>query len=83
MIVSVCKNVIASNNKRGWVDAEPAIRVARTKSGKVHQRAHKLAIKDRDGNVVATILSSTDGNPVVKCGAKVAISTVYDTEVLE
>jgi len=83
MMISVCKNVIASNNKAGWLFPEPAIRVSTTKSGKVVQRAHKLAIKDKDGNIVATILSSTDGNPVIKCGAKVAIDTVYETEVLE
>jgi len=83
MMISVCKNVIASNNKRNWADPDPAIRVSGTKSGKVQQRAHKLAIKDKDGNIVATVLSTTDGNPVIKCGAKVAIETVYETEVLE
>ena len=81
-VISVCKNVIASNNKRGWFNPSPAIRVSKTKSGKVVQRAHTLAIKDASGNIVARILSSTDGNPVVSCGAKVAIITDYDTEVM-
>ena len=81
--VSVCKNVIASNNKRDWVDPDPAIRVSNTASGKVVKRAHTLAIKDQHGNIVARIISSTDGNPVIKCGAKVAIVTDYDTEVLD
>jgi hypothetical protein len=81
-MVSVCKNVISSNNKRGWVDPSPAIRVSATKSGKVRQRAHKLAIKDKDGNTVAIVISSTDGQQVISCGAKVAIETVYETEVI-
>lgn len=81
--VSVCKNVIAGNNKRGWVDPDPAIRVSNTPSGKVTKRAHTLIIKDKDGNEVARIVSSKDGNPVIKCGAKVAIITHYETEILE
>jgi len=79
--VSVCKNVIASNNKRGWADPSPAIRVSNTPSGKVMQRAHTIAIKDAAGNVVARVVSTTDGNPVIKCGAKVAIITEYPTEI--
>lgn len=81
--ISVCKNAIASNNKRGWVDPDPAIRVSHAPSGKVQKRAHKLAIKDKDGNIVATIISTQDGEPVIKCGAKVAIITEYETEVID
>jgi hypothetical protein len=81
--ISVCKNVIASNNKRGWTDPQPAIRVSKTPSGKVVERAHTLAIKDREGNIVARIVSTTDGKPVIKCGAKVAIITEYPAEVIE
>lgn len=50
--ISVYKNVIASNNKRNWVDPNPAIQVSKTKS-------------------------------VIGCGAKVAIITEYETEVIE
>lgn len=81
-LISVCKQVIAQNNKANWVDPKPAIRVSNTKHGKVTQRAHTLAIKDKEGNTVATVLSSNDGKPVIGCGAKVAIETVYETEVL-
>lgn len=81
--ISVCKNVIAANNKRGWNNPNPAIRVSNAPHGKVSKRAHTLAIKDADGNVVARIVSSTDGNPVIGCGAKVAIITEYETEVVE
>lgn len=81
--ISVCKQVIMSNNKRGWVNPAPAIRVCRTPSGKATKRAHTLAIQDADGNTVATILSSKDGNPVLKCGAKVAIVTEYPTEIVD
>lgn len=81
--ISVCKNVLAQNNKAKWIDPKPAIRVSNTKSGKVTQRAHTLAIKDALGNTVARIVSSTDGNPVISCGAKVAIITEYETEVEE
>jgi hypothetical protein len=80
--ISVCKNVIASNNKKGWKNPSPAIRVSGTPSGKVQKRAHTLAIKDSKGNIVARVISTTDGNPVIKCGAKVAIITEYDTEVI-
>lgn len=79
--VSVCKNVIASNNKKNWENPDPAIRVSNTPSGKVVKRAHTLSIKDKDGNTVARIVSSMDGNPVIKCGAKVAIITEYPVEV--
>lgn len=81
--ISVCKNVIATNNKRGWENPDPAIRVSNTKSGKVTNRAHTLAIKDKDGNIVARIVSTQDGQPVIKCGAKVAIITEHDVEVIE
>lgn len=81
--ISVCKNVIASNNKRGWQNPEPAIRVSNAPNGKVRKRAHVLAIKDAAGNSVAHIISTKDGQPVIACGAKVAIVTAYPTEVLE
>ena len=81
--ISVCKNVIASNNKRGWENPSPAIRVSNSKSGKASKRGHILAIKDSSGEEVARIISTTDGNPVIKCGAKVAIITKYETEILQ
>lgn len=74
--ISVCKNVIAQNNKRNWVDPDPAIRVCDTPSGKATQRAHTLHIYDEGGNLVARVLSSKDGKPVLKCGAKVAIEVI-------
>lgn len=81
--ISVCRQVLAKNNKGGWVDPKPAIRVSATASGKVTDRAHRISIKDKDGNVVATVLSTTDGQPVIKCGAKVAIVTTYPVEVIQ
>ena len=80
--ISVCKNVIAGNNKRGWACPDPAIRVSRTAGGKVSARGHTVAIKDKEGNVVARIVSTQDGKPVIKCGAKVAIITEYPAEVV-
>lgn len=80
--VSVCKNVIAANNKRGWVDPDPAIRISNTKSGKAIARGHTVAIKDKAGNIVARIITTQDGTPVIKCGAKVGIVTEYPVEVL-
>lgn len=76
--VSVCKNKIASNNKKKWVDPEPTIRVSNTPSGKVVKRAHRIGIVDSEGNVVARMLATEDGEPVIKCGAKVALITEYD-----
>lgn len=82
-LVSVCKNVIGSNNKRGWNDPAPAIRVSRAKHGKVVTRAHELGILDSEGNIVAKVVSTKDGQPVIGCGAKVAIITEYDTVSLD
>lgn len=76
--LSVCKNVIASNNKKNWVDPSPTIRVSNTQSGKVVTRAHKIGIVDDNGNIVARMVATEDGNPVIKCGAKVALITEYD-----
>ena len=76
-VVTVCKNIIAQNNKRGWVDPEPTIRVSGSPGGAVQFRAHKLAITDSAGNVVAELIATRDGNPVVKCGAKVALITKH------
>lgn len=81
--ISVCKNVIQSNNKRGWVDPEPAIRVSKTTSGKAITRAFTVNILDRYGNIVGQIKTSKDGKPLLKCGAKVAIMTAFDVEVVE
>lgn len=81
--ISVCKNVIASNNKRGWQDPDPAIRVSRTPSGKVTKRAHSIGIVDADGNIVARMVATTDGQPVIKCGAKVALITDYEVVELD
>ena len=80
--ISICKNVIYSNNKQKWVDPKPAIRVSNTPSGKVQKRAHTLAIKDKNGEIVARVVSSQDGKPVISCGAKVAIITEFDTEII-
>lgn len=76
--ISVCKNTIQSNNKRNWVDPDPAIRVSTSKSGKATHRSNHIGIVDKNGEVVAEIISTTDGNPVIKCGAKVGIITKYD-----
>lgn len=81
--ISICKNVIGSNNKKNWIDPQPAIRVSNSKSGKVVNRSNHLGIVDKDGNVVATIQSTTDGKPIISCGAKVGLLTTYDTVELE
>ena len=81
--LSVCKNVIGSNNKKGWKDPAPAIRVSRTPSGKVTGRAHSVGIVDKHGNIVARMVSTTDGKPVIKCGAKVALITEHDVVSLD
>lgn len=76
-ILTVCKNVIQSNNKKGWVNAEPAIRIANSKSGKAVGRSHSVSILDKNGDAVAEIVTTKDGKAIVKCGAKVAIFTKY------
>ena len=81
--ISVCKNTIARNNKRGWCNPDGAIRVSNSKSGKAVLYSNKIAITDKEGNIVATIHSSTDGSPVISCGAKVGIITEYPVVNLE
>lgn len=76
--VSVCKQVIAQNNKKKWVDPAPTIRVSKTPSGKVVKRSNAVGIVDKDGNIVAKLVATTDGEPVIKCGAKVALITDFD-----
>ena len=71
---SVCKNVIAANNKKGWENPDPTIRLSNTPSGKVQARAHSVGIMDA---VKATWLRDLwrhkTATPVIKCGAKVAL----------
>lgn len=76
--ISVCKNVIASNNKKGWKDPNPSLRVSRTPCGKVVKRAHQVGIVDENGKIVARLISTIDGRQVISCGAKVALVTDYD-----
>lgn len=82
-ILTVCKNVIASNNKRGWKSPDPPIRIAATRAGKVTARGFTVHIKDAAGRTVASVITTKDGGPVVKCGAKVAIVTVHPVEIEE
>lgn len=81
--LSVCKNVIASNNKRNWENPDPSIRVSNTKAGKVTMRSNRVGIVDKNGNVVAQLVATTDGKPVISCGAKVGLITEYDAINLE
>ena len=81
--VSVCKNVIAQNNKKGWKNVEPTIRVSNTPSGKVVERAHSVGIVDKEGNIVARLSATQDGLPIIKCGAKVALITDYPVTRIE
>jgi len=67
-----------SNNKKNWIDPDPAIRISKTKSAPATERANEVNIIGDHGEVVATIYSSTDGNPILKCGAKVAIWTKHE-----
>ena len=81
--ITVCKNVIMSNNKKNWVNPEPAIRVAKTQTGKAVGRNHSVGIVDSNGNIVAIVATTKDGKPLMKCGAKVAIITKFDVIPLD
>lgn len=76
-VITVCKNVIMANNKREWVDPKPPIRVATTSGGGPKDHVFNLYIVDKDDEVVAELITTHDGKPIVKCGAKVAIFTKY------
>lgn len=82
-LISVCKNVIMRNNKNGWVNPEPPIRISHTATGKAIAHAHVVHIKDSVGNRVASLITTKDGTPLLKCGAKVALLTDYDVEIAE
>lgn len=81
--LSICKNVIAANNKRNWKKPDPAIRISNTPSGKIQSHEHSVGIVDAKGNIVARIVSTKDGKPVIKCGAKVGIVTEYPVVSLD
>jgi len=76
-LISVCKQVIAQNNKSNWINPKPSIRVSNTRCGKVTHRSRHIGIVDENSNIVAEVISTTDGKPVISCGAKVAITTKY------
>ena len=81
--VSVCRNVIQKNNKNGWVDPDPTIRISTSKTGKAKLRSHSIGIADKEGNIVARLITTKDGKPVLKCGAKVALITEYNVVPIE
>lgn len=70
-----------ANNKNNWSCPKPAIRVSKSVWGKADQRGFEVQILDKNGEVAATVLSSEDGKPILKCGAKVAIKAPYGTLV--
>ena len=59
MFLSVCKNVIQSNNKRGWIDPDPTIRVSNTKSGMQPMPTWEAMCKTR---TLASNLSALPGS---------------------
>ena len=79
--ISINKQTIAQNNKAGWVDPAPAIRVAEKRHGP-GEYGHNVAIKDANGKVVAVVCSSRDGEPLLKCGAKIVIETLHEAEIM-
>lgn len=78
MYLTVCKNKIAQNNKKDWIAPEPVIRVSKSPSGKVVMRSNRVGIVDRTGALVAELIATEDGKPIISCGAKVALVTKYD-----
>jgi len=81
--VSVCKNVIQRNNKikrEGLDEAlSPPIRIQNGKWGD-KTTCTEAVFKDAAGNIVGRIFYETD--PILKCGAKVAIEFYGDVEVV-
>lgn len=76
-VITVCKNVIGQNNKAGWKNPKPPVRIANTCGGEYTDHVFEVSIKDKNGEEVAKVITTKDGKPVVKCGAKVAIITKY------
>lgn len=71
--ITINKHVIAANAKHGRND--PPIRVAKSKNGKaVYARGVKI-------NGPSELISG-DGKPVLKCGARIALVTDADVEVI-
>lgn len=80
--ITVCKNVIMTNNKKNWINPLPPIRIGKTNSSKAEYHAFEIIIKDHSGKEVGRIKTTRDGKPIVKCGAKVAIETTYPVEIV-
>lgn len=74
MYISINKLKIAENNKTGWVNKFPTIRVSKTKSGK-GTYGSKILLLDKNGDLVAEIYQTPDGSALLSCGAKVVIKT--------
>ncbi len=83
--ISVCKNVIQTNNKtiREGLDRElaPPIRIQNGKSGDKVTCNHAL-LKDSHGAVIGRIFYQADA-AIIKCGAKVVIEFDGEIEVVE
>jgi hypothetical protein len=74
MYISINKHRIACNNKNNWVNPLPCIRVSKTKSSK-GEYCFYAGIQDEEGNIVAEVIQSNDGAPLLNCGAKIVIKT--------
>jgi hypothetical protein len=70
--ITVCKNVIMQNNKRKWKNPDQPVRIAGGRKMPASAHCFDLAIMDASGNEVAYIRTTEDGQPIVRCGAKVA-----------
>ena len=80
--ISVCKNVIAENNKKKWKHPKPPIRISQRPSGPAVAHGFSVGILDKDGTIVAKLQTTKDGKPLLKCGAKVMLATEFPTTVL-
>lgn len=77
--VSINKHRIAKNNKGKWVDPVPCIRISDGKNKPPISYVSDLLVVDEGGRPVAWLVTTSTGEPVLKCGAKVALVTLYDT----
>lgn len=78
-LITINRNTIAGNAKHGTTN--PPIRVAKTPHGGALY-GKKVSIKDESGKVVGRLIYSPH-EPIMGCGARLVLETVFDAEIEE
>lgn len=82
-VISISKEAIAHNMRVGWncLNSKKPVRVSLTPQDANPIYANVVEIFDRQGNIVAAVVTSKDGNPIANYGTHVVIYTEYPAKV--